>query len=420
MKSPDFHEKDLFDQILHEKDLKPAEEIWSVTRLSSRIKRAIEDGLPQLWVEGEISNFKLHSSGHRYFTLKDETAQIACVMWRTRGSANVPLRDGIKVRAYGRVTVWEQAGKYQFDIQDILPSGIGSLQAAFEQLKNQLAAEGLFDTSRKKPLPRFPRRIGIVTSPTGAVIHDLAWGITTRFPPAKIVLLPVAVQGAGAGAQIANAIDLINRQNLSDLIIIGRGGGSLEDLWAFNEEVVVRAICGSRIPVVSAVGHEVDFTLSDLAADLRAPTPTAAAALVVPDRKELLEGLAVRRASLLTQLDRRIVLWNERLKRINQSYSFKRLPGRINDERLKIDELLHRCEISIGRKVQTKRTAVTAMAAQFNALSPEAVLKRGFSIARKTDGSLVRSSQELNIEDTINLIFAKGKAAAVIRELSDR
>ncbi len=418
-KSPDTSSDDLFNRLSPSVEERPKDEIWTVSRLSGQVKRVIEDGLPLLWLEGEISNFKLHSSGHRYFTLKDEAAQISAVMWRTRPSAGVTFQDGVKVRVYGRVTVWEQAGKYQFDVQNLVLAGIGSLQVAFELLKSRLTSEGLFDSSRKKILPRFPKRIGIVTSPTGAVIHDLAWGITTRFPPAKLFLIPVAVQGEGSASQISDAIDLYNRERLVDVIIIGRGGGSLEDLWAFNEEVVVRAIARSIIPIISAVGHEVDFTLSDLAADLRAPTPTGAAALVVPDRKELLETLDGRNASLFAQLSRLLTLWKERLARITQSYSFKRLPGRISDERLKLDEIARRNESALERTIKSRQAALTSMSGQIGALSPRSVLSRGYGIIRKTDGTLVRNSGNLSIGEHLNLLFASGGATVTVDEIEE-
>ncbi len=418
-KSPDAAEDDLFNRLFGGDEERPKDEIWSVSRLSSQIKRVVEEGIPQLWVEGEVSNFKLHSSGHRYFTLKDDSAQISCVMWRTRSAPAAALQDGVQVRAFGRVTVWEQAGKYQFDVQNLMLAGIGSLQAAFELLKSKLAAEGLFDAARKKPLPRFPKRIGIVTSPTGAVIHDLAWGLTTRFPPAKLLLIPVAVQGSGAEIQIAGAIELFNRENLADVIIIGRGGGSLEDLWAFNEEIVVRAIARSKIPVVSAVGHEVDFTLSDLAADLRAPTPTGAAALVVPDRKELREWLDGRKASLTGQLARLLILWKERLAGITQSYSFKRLPGRINDERLRLDEISRRNELALNRILSARSANLSSMLGKIGALSPRSVLSRGYGIIRKHDGTLVRNSAELFLGERLDLLFAAGAAVAAVEEINN-
>jgi len=335
-------------------------------------------------------------------------------MWRTRTAPSSLFQDGAKVRAYGRVTVWEQAGKYQLDVQNLLPVGIGSMQAAFELLKNRLSAEGIFDSSRKRQLPKYPNRIGIVTSPTGAVIHDLAWGLTTRFPPAKIFLIPVAVQGDGAAAQIAGAIDRYNHEKMVDVIVIGRGGGSLEDLWAFNEEIVVRAIVRSKIPVVSAVGHEVDFTLSDLAADVRAPTPTGAAALVVPDRKDLLQTIHNRRESLTTQLERRVILWRERIARITQGYGFKKLPGRINDERLRLDEISRRLDSAFTRGQIVRTTAVATKREQLQALSPQAVLGRGYSVIRKQDGTMVRDSSTLQLGETLDLSFFVGQATASI------
>lgn len=398
-----------------------APSIWSVARLSAEIRRLIEDGLPHIWIEGEVSNYKLHSSGHRYFTLKDESAQIACTMWRTRPQPQIALRDGLKVRAFGRVTVWEQGGRYQFDVANLIPAGIGDLQAAFEELKQRLNAEGLFDQARKRGLPRFPRGIGVVTSPTGAVIHDLAWGFASRFPPARIFLIPTAVQGDGAATQIAAGIESFNRLNLVDLIIVARGGGSLEDLWAFNEEVVVRAIAASRIPTVSAVGHEVDVTLSDLAADLRAPTPTGAAALVTPDRQELLAALTERRSLMERSLARSLSRHRERLEAIRRGYGFRRLPARVSDERQRLDSLQRSMELSLTRRIEQLKMRLDGLAGRIEALSPDAVLRRGFSVVRHSTGPVVRSSGELEEAQPLSVRFASGGAEVrVVRILNEQ
>lgn len=418
-KSPDTPPNDLFDRLIRGEETQETEQVWSVSRLSNQIKRIVEDGIPLLWVEGEISNYKLHSSGHRYFTLKDDAAQLSCVMWRTRASSVPTIQDGMKVRLFGRVTVWEQAGKYQFDVQNLLPVGIGDLQKTFELLKNRLAAEGLFASDRKKQLPRFPKRIGIVTSPTGAVIHDLVWGLTSRFPPVKIFLVPVAVQGEGAAGQIADAISLLDSRHLVDVIIIGRGGGSLEDLWAFNEEVVVRAVARCATPVVSAVGHEVDVTLSDFAADLRAPTPTAAAALIVPDRRDLLEHLLKRGETLSSQLHRSLALWQERLLRIGQSYSFKRLPARISDERLHLDEIARRQEMALGRCLSNRKSSLDSLLAKIEALSPISVLGRGYSVVRAMNGSVIRSSGEIELGERLLMLFAAGNAVGTVESINE-
>ncbi len=264
--------------------------IFSVTDLTRKIKGTLEEGFSRIAVQGELSNFKHHSSGHLYFTLKDEHAQIQCVMWRSRVPAlSVTPQDGMKMIARGNVTVYEVRGNYQLDVASLQLLGAGELQIAFERLKQKLAAEGLFDQDHKKPLPQFPQRIGIVTSPTGAAIQDIINIINRRFPSTELILCPVKVQGIGAAEEIASAIDDFNNFGAVDVILVGRGGGSLEDLWAFNEEIVARSIYHSSIPVVSAVGHEIDFTIADFVADLRAPTPSAAAELIVPDRREIIE-----------------------------------------------------------------------------------------------------------------------------------
>jgi len=397
--------------------LKTTEDILTVSQLSRRIRRLIEDGLPFLWIEGEISNFKRHSSGHRYFTLKDSEAQIACVMWRTRRAPGIELTDGLSVRVYGKVTVWEQGGRYQFDVQSVLPVGLGDLQAAFEALKRKLAAEGLFDQARKKQLPRFPAAIGIVTSLTGAAIRDIVWGFNKRYPPADLYLIPVAVQGEGSAEQIAAAIESFNRLNFVDVIVIGRGGGSLEDLWAFNEEPVVRAVADSRLPIVSAVGHEVDVTLSDLAADLRAPTPTAASGLVVPDRDELKKNLNEWSGAFTRMLKRTISLWRERVQALIRGYGFRRVEGRIGEERMRLDELTRRMEFGLTRRFDDYTKQLESFRLQLSALSPDAVLKRGFCVAKRQDGVIVRRSDQVKVGEELNLKFSKGGSAAYVLEV---
>lgn len=397
--------------------MKPNQDILSVSELSRRIRQLLEDGIPLVWVEGEISNYKQHSSGHRYFTLKDSDAQIACVMWRTRRKPDFDLCDGISLRVFGNVTVWEKGGRYQLDVQVVMPVGKGDLQAAFEELKNRLNKEGLFDQERKKSLPRFPSAIGIATSPTGAAVRDLIWGFKTRYPPAELYLVPVAVQGQGAAEQIAAAIETFNRLNIVDLIIIGRGGGSLEDLWAFNEEIVVRAIAASMLPVVSAVGHEVDLTLSDLAADVRAPTPTAAAGLVVPDRADLSDILAERSTAFHRSIMRNISLWKERIGAVTRAYGFRRVESRIGEERRRLDEIESRFARGVHQRYRDSMNKLNAVRLQLSALSPDAVLKRGFCIAQQQNEALVRSYSELSIGEEISLRFHTGGAAANILEV---
>ncbi|MBI4429018.1 MAG: exodeoxyribonuclease VII large subunit, partial [Ignavibacteriales bacterium] len=266
--------------------------ILTVTEITRKLRIYLEETFPQVWVQGEISNCKRHTSGHLYFTLKDEAAQISAVMWQSNAETLLfALEDGMKAVVRGAITVYPPKGNYQIDVDKVQPIGVGELQLAFERLKQKLAAEGLFDPRHKKPIPEFPQSIGIITSESGAALQDIRSVLSRRFSAVKVIFIPVKVQGPGAAEEIAQAISDMNRFGKVDVIIVGRGGGSLEDLWAFNEEIVVRAIFASRIPVISAVGHEIDFSISDFVADLRAPTPSAAAAMVVRDSGELLDIL---------------------------------------------------------------------------------------------------------------------------------
>ncbi len=397
--------------------MKTAKEIYSVSRLSSIIRRLIEDGLPYVWVEGEISNLTLHGSGHRYFSLKDQNALISCVMWRTRTAPAFSLENGLKVRVYGKVTVWERGGRYQFDVQSVMPAGVGSLQAAFEELKRKLDAEGLFDQASKKPLPDFPCAIGIVTSLTGAAVRDLVWGFNNRFPPTDLYIIPVKVQGEGSASEISAAIRAFNRSGLVDLIVVGRGGGSIEDLWAFNEEQTVRAVANSAIPVISAVGHEVDVTLCDLAADRRAPTPTAAAAIAVPDRNDLKSILFNKNRQLQISLERTVTLWRERVKGIEDGYAFRVIFNRLSDERLRLDIIGKNLESQLARKTEVIRQGLDAIEGKLNALSPLNVLERGYCMAKNSDGLVVRNSADVKTGDRVHLTFRRGGAKTLVEEV---
>ena len=299
--------------------------VVSVSDITRQIKQSLEQRFGRVWVQGEVSNFKRHTSGHLYFTLKDEGAQISATMWRSR-AANLLFvpEDGMKVIARGGITVYPPRGNYQIDVEQLTPVGIGELQIAFERLKRKLAAEGLFDESRKRPLPKFPERIGVITSETGAALQDIRTVLARRFSAVELILIPVRVQGAGASDEISGALREMNRYGKVDVIIVGRGGGSLEDLWAFNEEIVARAIAASRIPVVSAVGHEIDFTIADFVADLRAPTPSAAAEMVVPDRAELLELLRNYEYTMRQEALQLIDTHRERVRSLLSSYAFNR------------------------------------------------------------------------------------------------
>ncbi|MFA6440314.1 MAG: exodeoxyribonuclease VII large subunit, partial [Bacteriovoracaceae bacterium] len=351
-----------------------------------QIKGVLELGFANLWVQGEISNFKLHTSGHLYFTLKDEQAQISAVMWRSR-AAQLRFRpaDGMKVMVRGNITVYEPRGNYQIDCAHIQPLGKGDLQIAFEQLKQKLFNEGLFDDNNKKPLPEFPQKIGIVTSPTGAAIRDMIAVISRRFPSVEIILVPVKVQGLGAAEEIAQAIRDINDRSLVDVIIIGRGGGSLEDLWAFNEEVVARAVYHSKTPVISAVGHEVDFSISDFVADLRAPTPSAAAELVVKDKNEVVELIRNFCYTMTSTMNNSIDSYKQTIAHLTQSYSFNKPHDLLRQRSQHVDDLHRRLEQNLTHQYVLLRQQVTSLDSRIKTLDPTLVLKRGYVIVRQSN-----------------------------------
>src|SRR3990172_9779705 len=314
--------------------------ILTVSELTRMIKGSLEESFPHVWLQGEISNFKRHTSGHLYFTLKDEGAQISGVMWRSRAENLLfSPEDGMEVQARGAITVYPPRGNYQIDVVRMLPVGIGELQLAFEQLKRKLEAEGLFDPAKKKPIPEFPHAIGVITSPTGAALQDIRSVLERRQPSVEVVVLPVRVQGPGAAEEIAVAIREMNQYGDIDVLIIGRGGGSLEDLWAFNEEVVARAIYQSSIPVISAVGHEIDFSISDFVADLRAPTPSAAAEIAVRDRSEILDILGNYCYSMKQNMTERVKTFRDRIGSLLASYSFNRPKDLLLQYSQRIDEI---------------------------------------------------------------------------------
>ena len=391
-----------------------ATHILSVGELTRRIKSVLETDFNEVTVEGEISNFKRHSSGHFYFSLKDSSAQISCTMWRGR---NISLRfspqDGMKVIARGSISVYEPRGNYQLDCVELLPAGLGELQLAFERLKQKLADEGLFETENKKKLPRFPERIGIVTSPTGAALQDMLNIISRRYPCVEILLMPVRVQGNEAAAEIANAISVLNEIGNCDVIIIGRGGGSLEDLWAFNEEIVARAIFASKIPVVSAIGHEIDFCISDFVADLRAPTPSAAAELVVPNRNDVADLIQNNSAQMHSYIDEQIQYARERIQSLVKSYSFKQPLDTVRHNIQKLDELQNVLEQITTFQFQTRQHKLNAFVARLHSLNPDAVLRRGYAIVSKKKTTIM-SLHQLKNDDDVRIRFYDGEVAAII------
>jgi exodeoxyribonuclease VII large subunit len=396
------------------------EKIYTVTEITREIKSTLEQNFPTLWVEGEISNYLLHSSGHRYFTLKDENAQIRCTLWRFRGDRlQFEPADGMKVMAWGSITVYGRNGQYQLDVAELVPAGVGKLQIAFQKLKEKLFEEGLFDEEHKGTLPRFPERIGVVTSPTGAAIRDITRIIRQRFPGVRIILNPVRVQGEGAAEEIAQAIREFNQYKQIDVMIVGRGGGSLEDLWAFNEETVARAIFDSEIPVISAVGHEIDFTISDFVADARAATPSAAAQMVVPDREAMLEQIKTNTNKLATTLVSLMGALKQRLNSVETSYGFRRPLDIITQRFQKLDELTRQLENSTKGYTEIKSNALSLLTGELKALSPSSVLKRGYSVTRRLpEKKIIKDAGMLKETDRVEVKLYRGRIESKI-ELID-
>ncbi len=387
----------------------------SVTQINLYIKEVIsrDDILSDVLVKGELSNFKAHSSGHMYMSLKDESGVMRAVMFRSAAARlNFRPQNGMKVIAHGRVAVYERDGQYQLYIDDMQQEGQGDLYAAFEQLKKKLAAEGLFDPKHKKPLPKYPKKVGVVTAPTGAAIRDIINVLSRRFSYSDVVLYPVLVQGENSAASIVSAIEYFNATKLADVLIVGRGGGSIEDLWSFNEEVVARAIYNSRIPIVSAVGHEIDFTISDFVADLRAPTPSAAAELVVPSQIELNEKFNNVYRMLYRQAMQVIERGRMRVERCSDRPVFKNPVSKINDERQYLDSLSHMFETACKAALRTKRQELAEAAAKLNGLSPLGTLGRGYSLTKDDSGRVVRSVSQVNSGDMINVTVADGDFSA--------
>lgn len=370
----------------------------------------MESSFRFVWVSGEVSNCKQASSGHVYFTLKDEGAQLSAIMWRAAASKlRFQLRDGLKVLAAGPIQLYETRGQYQIIAEQLEPQGIGALELAFRQLQRKLEAEGLFDPERKRAWPLIPRRIALITSPTGAAVKDMLQVITRRWPRANVILVPVPVQGADAAPQIADALRRVHLIPDVDVVICGRGGGSLEDLWAFNEEVVARAIFDCQIPVISAVGHEIDVTIADLVADKRALTPSEAAELVVPlesDVKLLLERVRQR---LTTALQYQAQRARFQIERLADHPSLSRPFDRIRELQSQVDDLEERLQRSMRGRLETARQQLGTIAASLTALSPLAVLERGYSLTKRlTDGNLVRDLNTIKRGDRISTLFSSG------------
>jgi exodeoxyribonuclease VII large subunit len=443
--------------------------VLTVSALSAQLMALMEERFPAVWVEGEISNFKVYGSGHAYFTLKDEGAQLRCVLFRNRARrVRFEPRDGLHVVGFGAVEVYAQRGEYQLVVELLEPRGLGALQLAFEQLKERLQAEGLFSAARKRPLPRFPRKIGIVTSPSGAALRDMLRVIDRRFGEIHIVVAPARVQGDGAAAEVAQGIRELNALGGVDVIIVGRGGGSLEDLWAFNDEMLARTIAASKVPVVSAVGHEVDFTIADLVADVRAATPSNAAELVVREKQAVVESLLDLRARLRRGMLRALSGHRERLERVrgrrvltDPGRPLRDLERRLDEARARLrraalaavaraehraalagrglralspvartvngrralTDLDGRLQRGIHRRLDRARHALAGAAGRLDSLSPLAVLGRGYSVTLTPARRIVRSWREVGAGDTVEVLLHEGSLDCRVdatREHDDR
>jgi len=449
------------EQFALEFDLTPERRIYSVSELNAAIGAILDAEFRDIWVSGEISGLKLPSSGHYYFTLKERDAQLKCVAFRSAHRYwKFKPTDGLAVLARGRIDVYEVRGEYQLQVELLEPQGLGALQLAFEQLKKKLAAEGLFAAERKRPLPRFPRRIGIVTSPHGAVIADMVHNLSRRFPGLAIRLFPASVQGPGAAEEVCRGIEYFSRGRWADLVIVGRGGGSLEDLWTFNEESVARAIAACAVPVVSAVGHETDVTIADFVADLRAPTPSTAAELVVPTRASILDRIAAAEGKAVQAVRYRFAMLDRRLRQQGVDRASSVLHRRIGRGLQRIDEQdyrlrdrlraifdsreraaravetrlrrfdmrprlaagRHRLEAaralaaeSIARRLALQRSALAQRSAQLDALSPLKVLERGYAIVSNRSG-IVKDAAAAPAASRIHVRLAKGELDAVVEE----
>ena len=388
----------------------------TVTQLNKYLKDRFDEdeNLNAVLVKGEISNFKNHYTGHLYFTLKDENSLIKCIMFKSYAEKlQFKPKDGMKVMVFGSVSVFERDGVYQIYCKSMLEDGMGDLHEKFEQLKAKLEAEGLFSQSHKKTIPMYPKIIGVLTSQTGAVIRDIINVSSRRNPNVYIRLLPVPVQGPGAAEQIASKIKLMNEKKLADVLIVGRGGGSLEDLWPFNEEIVARAICESEIPIISAVGHETDFTIADFVADLRAPTPSAAAELAVPDIYELKQKIQNYQNRYKEALKKKIEVMKLKFEKIMKSRVFTDPTRKIIDNSIILDDYIKRLEKAITETQKHKKNKYNELIAKLDALSPLKTLIRGYSIVEK-EGKIIKSAKQVNKLDEISIKFIDGKIQAKV------
>jgi exodeoxyribonuclease VII large subunit len=445
-------------------NLQPTRQVLTVSELTARIRDLLAKNFFDLWVQGEISNCHEAQSGHTYFTLKDERAQIRGVLFKQQRGIKFRPEDGLRVTVRGSISVYEARGEYQIYVENIEPVGLGALQLAFEQLKKRLEAEGLFDPAKKRPLPRLPSRIGLITSPSGAAIRDIVRILRRRFPNVHLTLYPVRVQGEGAPEEIVKALNFFNQKKVADVLILARGGGSLEDLWAFNEEIVARAIAASEVAVISGVGHEMDFTIADFVADVRASTPSAAAELVVQTRREFDKHIVDLRGALAEQMRYRILVLSRRVHEMSARRGFRRPLDLLRQQRQRADEMIARLALGLRARLEQSRKRFTAahlriasfdfrvslaafrlrlekraselgvrverllrakrerlarLALQLEERSPLRVLERGYAIATDAAGKVLRSTENISIGDSVAIQLHRGRLTTEVKKKED-
>lgn len=388
--------------------------VATVSQINNYLKKMLDNNaiLNDIWIKGEISNFKLHYSGHMYITLKDEGGVLKAVMFKSAASGlQFMPEDGMKVLARGRISVYEQGGSYQLYITEMIPDGVGALYVAYEQLKKKLEEEGLFSEDKKKPIPKYPEKVGVITATTGAAVRDIINVITRRYPYAEIIIYPSLVQGDQAAENIKEGIEYFNKTKIADTLIVGRGGGSIEDLWAFNEEVVARAIYASEIPIISAVGHETDFTIADFVADLRAPTPSAAAEIAVPSAIELLSKIGVIEQRMKTALVRGTENRRLRLEKLKLPDPKKK----IEDYLITVDNMQKQLQSNFSIVLMKNKERLGKLIAKLDALSPLQVMARGYAIPTLDNGEIIKSAKILKKDDEFDLRFCDGEKRCIVK-----
>jgi len=393
-----------------------AEKVFTITELNNYIKRLLDSDyeLARVYVKGELSNYKVYPSGHHYFTMKDAEGTLKCVMFKGSSSKlRYKPENGMSVVAFGRVAVYPRDGLYQLYVNEMTPDGVGDLYVAFEQLKEKLLQEGLFDERHKKPLPRYPKTIAVITSSAGAAVQDIIRVLGSRWPMTKVAVLPVRVQGVEAPPEIVEAIKYVNVNKIADLIITGRGGGSIEDLWAFNDERVARAIFASEIPVISAVGHEPDVTIADFVADVRAATPSNAAEIAVPDKLEVFSQIKAADVRMQQAINRDIKARRQRLANISDKRVLQSPKYYIDDRRVQVDRSSERMLSAMKEQIYRKRERYARLAASLDAMSPLKVLGRGYAIAKRTDGTVIKNAGDVKTGDRLIVRLKKDEITCV-------